>query len=177
MELNEKKTKNIIFNFTNWYQVSTRLSVNDKNIQTFDSVKLLETIVANNLKWEENTASLVKRAHSRMQLLRKVAGFSSNIKDLLTIYKIFIRSVLEQTCSVWHSSLTVDLSTDLERVQKCALRIILGKYYKSYKEACSKVGIEDLATRRASLCLSFAKKCLTNPKMKHIFPENQQNYN
>ena len=52
MELNEKKTKNIIFNFTNWYQVSTRLSVNDKNIQTFDSVKLLGTIVANNLKWE-----------------------------------------------------------------------------------------------------------------------------
>ena len=64
MELNEKKTKNIIFNFTNKYQVSTRLSVNEKNIQTFDSVKLLGTIVANNLKWEENTASLVKRAHS-----------------------------------------------------------------------------------------------------------------
>ena len=79
MELNEKKTKNIIFNFTDKYQVSTRLSLNDKNIETFDSVKLPETIVENNLKWEENTTSLVKRAHGRMQLLRKVASFTSNI--------------------------------------------------------------------------------------------------
>ena len=172
MELNERKTKNIIFNFTKKYQVSTRLSVNEKNIETFDSVKLLGTIVENNLKWEENTASLVKRAHGRMQLLRKVASFSSNTKDLLTIYKIFIRSVLEQTFTVWHSSLTRDLETDIERVQKCALRIILGKQYKSYKEACNIAGIEDLVARRTRLCLKFAKKCLHNPKMTQFFPQN-----
>ena len=131
----------------------------------------------NNLKWEENTASLVKRAHGRMQLLQKVASFSSNIKDLLTIYKIFIRSVLEQTCTVWHSSLTIDLETDIERVQKCALRIILGKQYKSYKEACNTAGIEDLVARRTRLCLKFAKKCLHNPKMMQFFPQNcKKNY-
>ena len=82
--------------------------------------------------------------------------------------------MLEQTCSVWHSSLTIDLVTYLERVQKCALKIILGRHYKTYKEACNKVGIEDLVSRRTRLCLNFAKKCLLNPKIKQLFPQNKK---
>ena len=82
--------------------------------------------------------------------------------------------MLEQTCSVWHNSLTIDLETDLKRVKKCELQIILGRHYKSYKEACNRVGIEDLVSRRTRLCLNLAKKCLSNPKIKHFFPQNKK---
>ena len=41
-----------------------------------------------------------------MLLLNKASKFTSQISDLTTIYKVFIRSILENSCVVWHSSLT-----------------------------------------------------------------------
>ena len=41
--------------------------------------------------------------------------------DLLAIYESFIRSKLEQSAAVWHSSLSKCNEFDLERVQKSAL--------------------------------------------------------
>ena len=41
--------------------------------------------------------------------------------DLLAIYESFLRSNLEQSAAVWHSSLSKCNEFDLERVQKSAL--------------------------------------------------------
>ena len=46
------------------------------------------------------------------------ASFTSNKKDLKDIYLTFVRSVVEQSAVVWHSSLTLKSSVDLERIQK-----------------------------------------------------------
>ena len=69
-----------------------------------------------------------------MQLLREVARFSPPIDDLKTIYFLFVRSLLEQSATVWHSGLTEENSNDLERIQKSAVRIILGDGYVGYKK-------------------------------------------
>ena len=71
----------------------------------------------------------MKRANGRMQLLRKVAAFNTPIEDLKTIYILFIRSLLEQSAVVWPSSITEENSYDLERVQRSALKVILGEKY------------------------------------------------
>ena len=52
-------------------------------------------------------------------------NFKSGWSDLKIIYVSFIRSLLEQSCTVWHSGLTQENTNDLERVQKCALKINL----------------------------------------------------
>ena len=95
-----------------------------------------------------------------MELLRKVAEFTASKEDKKDIYILYIRSILEQSCVVWHSSLTSENSQDLERVQKCATRIIMGNEYKNYEDALEKIGIDSLKERREALCLNFAKKCL-----------------
>ena len=64
-----------------------------------------------------------------MELLRKVAGFGTPEKDLKDIYVVFIRSLLEQSAVVWHSSLTEGNCADLERVQISALQVTLGGDY------------------------------------------------
>ena len=51
--------------------------------------------------------------------------FTSKYSDLKTIYKLFIRSILEQSAVVWNSSLKVKNSDDLERVQKSVTKIIM----------------------------------------------------
>ena len=94
--------------------------------------------------------------------------------DLKNIYILFVRSQLEQSCVVWHSSLTEQQKSDLERVQKSALRIILGQKYENYKKALDVLNMDTLEDRREYLSLKFAKKCLVNEKMKHIFPLNEK---
>ena len=114
-----------IFNVTENSQLTTRLKINDDDIEVIDSTRLLGTIIENNLSWDLNTANLVKKANGRMELLRRVASFGTPPEDLKLIYILFVRSILEQSATVWHSSLSQENANDLERVQKSALKIIL----------------------------------------------------
>ena len=107
MILNEEKTKSMIFNFNKTKQFSTRLTSNNKTIEQVKAIKLLGTYITDNLKWNKNTKFLVKRAYSRMELLRQLAKFTRSRQDKLQIYKVYIRSVLEQSSVVWNSSLTM----------------------------------------------------------------------
>ena len=158
MLINVKKTKTMIFNYTNKYQFTTRLYINDQPIEVINNTRLLGTIIQDNLTWDLNTAELVRKANARMELLRKVASFGTGIDDL------YVRSLLEQSATVWHSSLTEENQNDLERVQKTALKVILGNKFKSYKNALSMLNIETLTERREQLCLSFALKASKHPK-------------
>ena len=51
-------------------------------------------------------------------------------EDLIEVYILFIRSVVEYGVVVWHSRLTMELSDSLEMVQKPCLRVILGEEYE-----------------------------------------------
>jgi hypothetical protein len=162
--INTKKTKTMIFNFTDNFQFTTRLKIKEENIDMIDSTKLLGTVISNDLKWDQNTASIVKKANARMQLLGKVASFGPLVQDLEDIYILFIISILEQSATVWHSSISEENAADLERIQKSAIKIILNEKYTGYQQGLAKLGLESLEARREILCLNFAKKCVKNEK-------------
>ena len=65
----------------------------------------------------------------------------------------------------------------MERVQKSAVKIILGSNYIGYEKSLANLGIEKLSDRREQLCLNFAKKCVKNPKPTHMFPQNIKKHN
>ena len=69
-----------------------------------------------------------------------------------------------------HSSITKKCEQNLERVQKSALRIILGENYVSYDYALKVMKLQSLKERREVLCLKFAMKCLEVPKLQKMFP-------
>ena len=119
-----------------------------------------------------NTNYLLKKGFSRMRLLHKTAEFSVPKSDLVTIYIQYIRSLLDQSCQIWHSSLTQEDSESLERVQKTALKVILKEDYISYENALAVTDIDSLSERRDELCLRFAKKCTKSPKTADMFPLN-----
>ena len=148
MQIHEKKTKAMVFNFTKKYQFSTDLKLNNSKIDIETQTKLLGTIVTNKLSWDANTNNIVKKANARMQILHTISKFGAPINDMKEIYFSYIRSLLEQSCNVWHTSLTKENEENLERVQKSALKIILKNNYCDYENACSKLDITDLKTRR-----------------------------
>ena len=107
-----------------------------------------------------------------MIILHKLYEFNVPDNDMVTIYVLILRSILEQSCVVWHKSLTVEEITDLERVQKVACKIILKDRYENYEQALNYLNLETLSKRRDDLCLRFAKKCLKIDKNKEMFPLN-----
>ena len=108
--------------------------------------------------------------------MRKHYSFHVPLTDLVTIYIIYIRCYLEQSCVVWHSSLTVEDSVKLERVQKAALRIILKDDYIDYQSALQKTQLQMLEKRRETLSLNFARSCVRHPFMTSMFPLNNVDY-
>ena len=75
----------MIFNYTDKYQFTTRLSVNDNPIEVINSTRLLGTILQDNLSWDLNTAELVRKGNAHMELLRKVSSFSTDYEELENI--------------------------------------------------------------------------------------------
>ena len=170
MKLNVEKTKYMIINFTTNHQFQTRLNLEGQLIDQVHQARLLGLLISDDLTWKANTDHLVKKAFKRMSILSNLLSFSVPLHELIHIYILYIRSVVEQACIVWHSSLTKGESLDLERIQKVALRIILGRSYTTYEEALKTCNLKSLSERRSELSLRFAKKCVKNPRTADIFP-------
>ena len=81
-----------------------------------------------------------------------------NKSDLIDAYSKEVRSLLEMAVPVWHSGLTLDQQIKIERVQKSALSIILGKGYISYDNALKDTNLQRLSVRRDAICSRFINK-------------------
>ena len=170
MELNEKKTKSIIFNFSRNHKFTTDILLKNQRIEIVEQAKLLGLILTSDLKWNDNTNYLVKDANKRMVMLRAASKFTSDKFVLKQIYYSRVRCKLEQSAAVWSSSLTQKNISDLERVQKAAVRIILGKPYESYTQTLRDLDMMKLSERRNIICLKFAKNSLKLENFKKLFP-------
>ena len=175
MQLNEKKSQYMIFSRSN-SEFATRLTMNGNTLDRVEEIKLVGVWLTTFLDWDKNTREMCKKAFARMTMLTKLKYVGTSREDLLDIYNLYIRSVLEYCSVVWHSTLTVQQGTDIENVQKLCLKIILGIDYSSYDEALKITGLENLSTRRESRCLKFGLKSLLHPVHSQLFPVNPQIY-
>ena len=170
MLISEKKTKSMIVNFTHNYQFHTRMKINESNIEVVDKIRILGTTFTNNLTWTENCDILIKKVNARMQLLRKVWSFGSSREEMVHLWKVYCLSVLEQSCMVWDSGLTLENETDLERTQKTFAKLVLQEDYKNYFQALKTLGLETLKQKRKSLTLRFVRQSLADGKLHNLFP-------
>ena len=136
--------------------------------------KLLGLVLRDDLSWKSNSAELTKRAYSRMLILKNLVKFDVPLVDLVQIYILYIRSVMEQSAVVWHPAITKGEQRDIERTQKVALRVILGQNYISYENSLQLTGLDTLTSRRKKISLNFAKKCVKNEKTQWMFPLNKR---
>ena len=105
-----------------------------------------------------------------MRMLHIAAKFTRNRERLMQIYKTFIRSNLEFSSNVWHSSLTKENRQDLERVQKAALKVILRNDYKDYEGSLRLTDLQSLNEGREMTSLRFVKNSLKNANSSKLFP-------
>ena len=100
------------------YQFMTRLILNHTNIEVVDRMKILGTVITDKLTWDENCNEIIKKVNKRMLLLKKILSFGATKEEMVHIWIVYCRSLLEQSAVVWSSSLTQENIDDLERTQK-----------------------------------------------------------
>ena len=136
-------------------------------------------MLTNDLKWATNTEYSCKKAYGKMWTLRRMKLLDVDPAIICDVYVKEIRSLLELAVPAWHSGLTKKQSGDIERVQKVAVRVILGdrngNCYLRYNMAMVALQLEPLHCRREKLCLKFAKKSLKS-KHRDMFPVNRSQY-
>ena len=93
----------------------------------------------------------------------------ANQTEFVDIYQKQVRSVLELAVPVWQPCITKFEKNQIERVQKCALFIILGEQYTHYAQALALVNCESLEDRREKICEKFVKKAANHPKYQNWF--------
>ena len=171
MKLNEAKSNYMVFSRSDT-EFSTRLSLNNRTIERIEEVKLVGVWLTTWLHWNKNTREICRKAYARMTMLTKLKYVGTT--DLIDVYILYIRSLLEYCSVVWHSTLTVEQSQNIENVQKLSLKIILGPSYNSYSHALELTGLDRLEVRREDRCLQFGIKSLLHPTHSKMFPVNAE---
>ena len=172
MKINYKKTKLMVFNPGTARDIFPRFNFNGDELEVVEETKLLGLVIRNDLSWHPNTTYLIGRANRKLWTLRRLKKLGTKTSDLLEVYFKQIRSILELAVQLWQPGLTSFDRNRMERVQKSALSIILGRNYKSYNRALTSLKLETLFTRRGKLSKTFARKSQKNTKFSKWFEPN-----
>lgn len=177
MQINQKKTKLMLFNPCRIKDFQPDMELSGVKIEVVQQMKLLGVVITEDLKWHKNTSLITKKAYSRLWMLRRLKSMGASRETLLDVYNKQIRSILEYGAVVWNAGLKKENITKIERVQKSAFAIILGAQYNRYEEACNILNMKNLAERRKTLSLKFARKATKHPIHSKWFVENpEENY-
>ena len=169
MKVNHKKSKAMLFNNAKNHDFTPALNMNNQTLEVVEEIKLLGVKITTDLKWNSNTKYITTKAYSRLWMIRRLKLLGASYSELVDCYTKQARSILEYCAVVWHAGLSQINSADIERVQKAACSIILGKHYNSYKTALSTLGLDRLDERREALSSKFARKAFKSEKYTNWF--------
>ena len=134
LKINQTKTKIMSFNFSKKFDFLPKLFYGENELEVVPSAKLLGVIISSDLKWNEHTLYMVKKGKQRLWSLRRLSKLGASRDTLLDSYHLRIRSIMEMAAPVFSGSLSKSNISDIEDVQKGALKIILRGITKIMKQ-------------------------------------------
>ena len=143
----------------------------DEPLPVVHSVKLLGVHINSQLTWSTHVDAITSKANRCIFMLIQAKKFHFSTDSVLAVYILYIRTALEYAAPVWHSGLTVAEDTQIERIQRRCLRIILGRDYIDYPTALQRLGIQSLSDRRRDFTLCFARGLLRSPDHRDLLHE------
>ena len=108
------------------------LQLSGTTIQRVSTCKILGVHITEDLTWNIHTDHVVKEANKGMFAIRLLKNAGVVTEELVGIYCSLLRSFLEYAALNW-SDIPDYLASDVETIQKKALKIILPTY--DYAEA------------------------------------------
>ena len=175
MKINPKKCAVLNYKFNKKPVTLPPLSIENTQLNLVSSVSLLGAKLSDDLKWTLNTQNIITKCSAKLYMLSKLKAFKVSRQDLVKIWTTFIRPITEYVAPLWHSSLTITEKLKIERLQKRALRIIMGADYPGYTNALETLNLPSLTNRRKELSKKFAKGILKSKKHRKLLPKKRNN--
>ena len=175
MKINPKKCAVLNYKFNKQPMSLPPVSVDSTLLNQVHSVTLLGAKLSDDLKWTLNTENIITKCSAKLYMLSKLKAFKVSRKDLVKIWTTFIRPTTEYVAPLWHSSITVEERDKIERLQKRALRTIMGGNYPGYEKALEMLNLPSLKSRRVELTKKFAKGILKSQRHRVLLPEKRNN--
>ena len=114
---------------------------------------------------------------AKIWLLRRMKSLKLEPELILDYYVKEVRSLVEHGVPIWNSGLNQSEVRDIEKIQKVALKIILGQNYNSYISACSHFGLQKLSVRRQEISTRFALNLYKSERCNEFFIPANRNVN
>ena len=172
MIVNENKTQMLAIH-PKGSLMSTYIHADDgTKICSGRDLKILGFTFGNTPDLAANTAIVMKKFISKLWSMRRMKGAGMNQKDMLATYKAVLRPTLDFASAAYHSMLTAEQSTLLERQQLRAMKIIYGENV-SYGTVLRSGSVQLLSERREELLRNLALRAEKLPRCKKWFPENR----
>ena len=132
MKINQKKTKTAVFNVATSRDFYPRMTNSEGTLyENVEEFKLLgvefQSHPKSGVRWEKYISKCIRNAHTNMWVLKRLSELGVPLRDILMTYESRVRVHLEMNAPLWHFSIPKKLSENIERVQKSAVFIILGK--------------------------------------------------
>ena len=170
MKVNSDKTQMLCISESRTYKASAFIeTAQGEIVSSTDSLKILGMHFSSRPDMNAQVDSICKKFRARVWTLRHLHHRGFTQEDLLKVYKSTILPCHDYCSSVFHSSLTLSQTIELERLQAKALKAIYG-YDPLYRELMEKAGLTTLRARREARELSFARKCANLPRFSGWFP-------
>ncbi|KAK0153824.1 putative RNA-directed DNA polymerase from transposon BS [Merluccius polli] len=149
LELNALKTVEMVVDFRKNSAPPAPITFCGSTIDPAESFRFLGTIISQDLKWELNISSLIKKAQQRMCFLRQLKKFNLPRTIMVHFYSA-IESILTSSITIWYSAATAKDKGRLQRVIRSAEKVI----------GCNLPSLQDLYTSRT---LRRAGKIVADP--------------
>jgi hypothetical protein len=123
LELNVIKTKEVVIDPRRKKDPILPLEINGQVVEQVSSFKFLGTTISEDLKWDSNTTSIIKKCQQRLHFLRQLRKFHMSQNIMAQFYRAVIESILSFSITVWYGSTTEREKQQLERIVQQASKI------------------------------------------------------
>lgn len=124
LELNVSKTKEIIIDFGRNRDTVFNSTIHNAKVEIVSSYKYLGTVFDEHLRFDLNSATIVKKGQQRIHLLRRLNTFSVSSVILGRFYQSFIESLLNFSSICWFHNLSIKDRNSLNNIVKICSKII-----------------------------------------------------
>ena len=179
MKVNQKKTQILAISASINDQVTAyiRPTVGGQSTQTLSgsTLKIVGYTFGNKPNVGTHVDLMCAKFRNKLWGFRKLKSAGMSQSDLLITYKSVLRPIIEFASPTYGPMLTDEMSTLIEQLQLCAMKIIYGNCV-SNATVLSLTDLEPLSTRRENAIQKFAVKTSLNPRFANKwFPKNENN--
>ena len=173
MKVNALKTLLLCVSDSRTYEAASFIIDKDGSvIESGNAMKILGVHFSSRPNVSAQVESICRKFRSRIWYLRHLHHHGFSQAELLRVYKTTILPCHDYCSSVFHSSLTLSQSIQLERLQAKALKAIYG-FEPSYRDLMVRADLVTLRARRDDRELRFAMKCAESKRFSKWFPKKQ----